>query len=344
MKKEKKRLKIWNTPWHVAHNADLCNALKPIADFDFLINYTRRWDEKNRELPENVNWVTHYEKGKYDLCILHIDQQCSNPALNKSVLTKHMKQAIREVDQDVPIIFINHGTPVYPEMYADGNRSNKYISEKLKKEIIDIITPDYMVINSHQAKDDWGYEYSRTIIHGIDAEEWVCNDNKEPRSATFVSMAGIGDRYYNRSFLVAVMEELKERYGIKHQWVNTPGCFTAKSIKEYKEFMGKTLVYFNPTYGSPMPRSRTEAMLSGCCIVTTGSHDADSFIKDGYNGFLIPHDDVSYTSVLIARLIDNYKLAKEIGIRGRESAVQVFNRERYKTDWMKLLTDLKIIK
>ena len=37
---KKKRLKIFGTPWHVAHNADLCNALEPVADFYFIINYS----------------------------------------------------------------------------------------------------------------------------------------------------------------------------------------------------------------------------------------------------------------------------------------------------------------
>jgi hypothetical protein len=337
----KKRLRIFGTPWHCAHNYDLCMALEPYADFDFLINYTRRWDEKNRDFPKNCSWVTHYEKGKYDLCILHVDQQCANPNLNKSMLTKHMKQAIRAVDKDVPIIFINHATPVYPEMYPDGTKDTNYISEQLKKDILDIVGDDFMVTNSHQAAKDWGKGY--TIIHGMEAREWVCSDDKELRSATFVSQAGIGDKYYNRSFLVAVMDVLREKYGISHQWVNTPGCFNANGIKEYKEFMGKTLIYFNPTFASPMPRSRTEAMISGCCIVTTPEHGAGDFIEDGYNGFLVPADNVDYAAEVIAKLFKNYKIAKEVGKRGRETALKLFNRERYRGDWKKLLKKLKIM-
>jgi hypothetical protein len=321
----------------------MISAMQPFADFGLLINYTRRWDEKNRPIPKNCSWVTHYEKGKYDLAILNIDQQCSNPALNKSILTKQMKQSIREVDKEVPIIFINHGTPVYPEMFPDGTKESNYISNQLREEILKIVAPDYMVVNSHQAKKDWNYENSRTIIHGMEAKEWNYNEEKEPRVATFVSQAGIGDRYYNRSYLVGIMEELRDKYGIHLQWINTPGCWSAKNIKEYKEFLGKTLIYFNPTFASPMPRSRTEAMLSGCCIVTTPQHDADSFIDSGENGFLVPHNNVELTAKLIANLMDNYKVAKEVGIKGRETALKLFNRERYRKDWETLLNDLKIL-
>lgn len=339
----KRKIRVWKSPWHTAHDHDLIMALSDVADFSLLINYTRRWDDRNRPLPDNTEWVTHYEKGKYDLVILNIDQQCSLPGINKAVLTKHMKESVRSVDPDVPIIFINHGTPVYPENYPDGTKQNAYVSEQLKKEILEIVGGEYMVVNSHEAKENWGYEKSRAIIHGMNPDEWMYSEIKEPRSCTYVSPAGIGDKYYNRSFLMSVMEIMREKDGLLHQWIGTPGCFQPKGIKDYKEFLSKSLVYFNPTFASPMPRSRTEAMLSGCCIVTTPEHDASSFIQDGVNGFIVPSNDPAYASEVITRLIKNYDIAKEVGKRGRETAIKIFSRERYRQDWLNLLTDLKVL-
>ncbi len=338
MKTNKNRLKIFNTPWHIPHNADLAFALKDYADFYYLINFTRRWDYKNRPFPDNAYWVTHFEKGKYDLAILHLDQQCSNESLNKTILTKDMKKAILEIDPELPIIFINHGTPVYPELFPDGTSENDYISEQLRKEILEIVGEYPMIVNSHQSVKDWGK--GKAIIHGIHSEDWIDSEIKEPRSATFISQAGIGDKYYNRTYLVDIMDRLREKYGIYHQWINTPQCFKADGIQSYKEFLGKTLVYFNPTFASPMPRSRTEAMLSGCCIVTTPQHDADTFIQDRVNGFIVPHNNVEYTSELIAKLINNYSIAKEIGQRGKETAKEIFSVKRYQEDWLSLLNEI----
>jgi len=339
-----KRIRIFKSPWHTGHDHDLIEALSPIADFGLLINYTRRWDDKNRPLPANTEWVTHYEKGKYDLVILNIDQQCSNMNLNKSILTRQMKQSIREIDPDVPIITINHGTPVYPEAYKDARKEDNYVSELLKKEILDVVAPDYMVVNSDQAQKEWGYEKSRAIIHGMNPDEWVYKEDREVRSVTFISQAGIGDRYYNRSYLIAIMELLKEKHGINHQWIGQQGSFQPKSGKEYKDYLGSSLIYLNATYASPMPRSRTEAMLSGCCIVTTPQHGASEFIKDGENGFIIPHDNVEYAVGLLAKLINNYEVAKYIGQQGRKTALEIFNRDRYRDDWMNLLRELNILK
>lgn len=336
-----KRLTIFGTPWHLAHNNDLMRALEDIADFDLLINYTRRWDETIRPLPKNARWVPYFEKGKYDLAILHIDQQCNNISLNKTKLTKHMKEAIKEADPELPIVFINHGTPVYPELYADGTAKENYVSETLRKEIMDIVGDCHMVVNSRQAAEEW--KAGTPILHGIEANEWVDNKQKEPRVATFISIAGIGDKYYNRSFLTDVIEYLKENHGITLQWVNTPNCFNAKDIQDYKEFIGSTLIYFNPTYASPMPRSRTEAMLSGCCVITTPQHGAEEFIQDGVNGFLVSEYNVEYAGELIARLIKDYKIARMVGQNGRRTALQLFNRERYKKDWIQFIeTELKI--
>lgn len=338
-----KKLKVFTTPWHIAHQHDLYEALKDVVDVYFLINYTRRWDEKVRPFPRNMKWVTSFEKGKYDFALLHIDQQCTLPELNKAILPVHMRKAIREAEPTLPVIWINHATPVYPENYPDGNRANEFISKTLIKEILDIIGDDEMVVNSNQAAKDWSK--GTPIIHGLNEKEWICDKEKEPRVATFISQAGIGDKYYNRSYLVEVMEYLIEKYAIRLQWINTPTCFNARDIKDYKEFLSKTLVYFNPTFASPMPRSRTEAMLSGCCVVTTPQHDADKFIENGVNGFLVPHNNSELTGEIIATLIrDNYKGAKEIGIAGRKTAIKLFSRKRYKDDWVKLLKKLKILK
>ena len=338
----KKRLRIFKSPWHVAHDFALMTALKDVADFDLLINYTRRWEERARPLPENVQWVTHFEAGLYDLAILNVDQQCSSPNLNKAILPKHMKQAIEEIDPSCPIIFINHATPVYPEFYPDANKTTNYISEVLKKEILDIVKPYPMVVNSFQAADDWGY--GTPIIHGMDPDFFKPQAIKEPRVCAFVTEAGIGDKYYNRSFLIAVMEELKEKYGVKLHWINTAGNFCAKDSKEFFEFVGSSAVFFNPTFASPMPRSRSEAMLMECAIVTTPQHGGSDYIKDGYNGFLVPHNNVEYAAKIINHLVtDGYELAIEMGKNARKTAINEFNMDRYREDWMKFLRDNKII-
>ena len=52
---------------------------------------------------------------------------------------------------------------------------------------------------------------------------------------------------------------------------------------------------------------------------------------------------MEYTGELIARLIGDYKLAKEIGQNGKETAKEIFSRERYQRDWVNyIINELKI--
>ena len=137
----------------------------------------------------------------------------------------------------------------------------------------------------------------------------------------------------------------------------------------YRDFLGRSLVYINPTYDSPMPRSRTEGMLSGCCVLTTPYHGAEEFINfdtrliaknsegiddyvgmidsvidsnDKINGFIVP-DNPSLIAGLANHLVYNrYEEAVEIGKRGKETAKKIFSKARFDKEWLSLIE--KVIK
>jgi len=287
-------------------------------------------------MSEHLNWVTHFEEGKYDLAILHVDQQCLLENLGKS---KVFRQVYSVVKGKVPVIVINHGTPVYPEMFIqlaqmDGYRVTEEAAEewarvKMRK-LLDGV--DEMVVNSHEAQKMWGW--GQTIIHGLDPNEWW-DLRKEPRVVTFISPAGIGDKYYGRRLFSDTRVLLKEEYGVESLWIGQDVFI--RDWDDYRTFIGKSLVYFNPTIGSPMPRSRSEAMMSGCCVVTTPYQDADTFIQDGVNGFLCKNNPED-AAKKIADMIFNYQEAIKIGKKGRETAIKLFNKERYQREWLELIS------
>lgn len=329
-----KKIKAFSLPWHVAHQYEL---LKLPFEWSYLIQHTRTWGEKYRPMPEDLKWVPYYEPGKYDLAILDVDQQCLLPELGKTKVFKEVKNQIK----DIPIIVINHGSTVYPEMFmqlaeqtgynATEKGGEEWARDEMKK-LMDGIS--VMVNNSHEATRQWGFGH--TIIHGLDADEWL-DLRKEPRVITVVSPAGIGQKYYGRRLLHSTRDILYEKYGIGLVWIGEGGDATfAPSWEDYKNYLGRTLVYFNPTQGSPMPRSRTEAMFSGCCIVTTRHHDVETFIKDGVNGFIV-RDNPEDCAKVISDLIFDYNRAVQIGQEGKKTAIEKFNGERFRQDWINLI-------
>ena len=279
------------------------------------------------------HWVDAYEPGKYDVAILHLDQQC----VDSDILERgkgSMYNQLNKVITDIPKIVIMHGTP-YELEYME--------TPEFVKKFVDIIGNNYVVFNSHRAKEQWCFgmdgelkgfnpEQGEVIWHGLDPAEWW-DLPKEPRVVTMIGPAGL-PTYYDRPFLSAIKEELAQR-DIMHCHITVD--WSAKSWDDYRNFLGRSLLYLNPAKESPMPRSRTEAMLSGCCVLTTPWQDADKFIKHGENGFLIPRDPERVADLVEDLMLNRYKEAIAIGQKGKETAKELFSVERYQNDWKRVI-------
>jgi hypothetical protein len=331
MTKITKELKVFGIPWHTAHQHELA---KIFGQYDLLINPYRGWATQHRPLPENTNLVTHYKPGYYDFALLHVDQQSIyDPEVGDRISKGRIYEEINELIQDIPKVVINHMTPFH----------DKYETNIVVQKINALIGDNTMVVNSYTAKEQWGW--GNVITHGMDADEWW-DLPKEPRAITTLSPAGM-NKAYRREFLFAVQRILKEM-GVPFVWVGSDVKFD--DFDSYREFIGRSLVYFNPTWQSPRPRARTEAMLSGACCVTTPYQDADSYIEDGVNGFLTSKvkptdprvmDSPEYTAKLIKRLVmDDPHEALKVGQAGKQTCKELFNLERFQEQWQNLLNKI----
>lgn len=332
-----KKLKVFGIPWHVGHQYELVK-LPFIEHYDLLINPYRVWGENSRPLSSKFRFVTSYKRGYYDLAILHVDQQSIyDPAkgdrIQKGKLFLEVKSVI---GNDIPIVVINHMTPFHDKY------ESPYVVEFIKK----MTEGCHMVVNSHQAAKQWGW--GTPIIHGMDISEWY-DLPKEPRAVTVLTPAGM-EKAYRRIFLHTVKRYLDEM-GVPFVWIGVDRKFN--NFEEYRNFLGRSLVFFMPTWQSPMPRARTEAMLSGCCIVSTPYHDADTFIEDGVNGFLTSKfafkdprvmDNPKFTADLIKRLVlDEPDLASRIGQEGKKTAQRLFSQEAFTGQWEAFLGGLGVL-
>jgi len=298
-----KKIKIFGYAWHTAHQYSLMKAL-PHCDFYYITNRLRTWSKESRPEPNNLHYVDHYEAGKYDLAILHLDQQCLFDEKKGIPYNMTNKQIT-----DIPKIVINHGTPYY------ADRDKRDIINLMREKIGDNI----MLMNSEQACREWfGEKY---IIHGISGSEFKPAKYKKNRVIVTISPNYAG----------------KEQDG---KMIHVGHDIKFNTFLKYRKYLSESLIYFNPTIHSPMPRSRTEAMLSGCCVVSTGTHDWDKYIQDGVNGFLIDGKDVAGTVKLLKWLKRNPAKTKKIGMAGRKTALEFFDPERYSRDWKMLINQV----
>ena len=89
-----------------------------------------------------------------------------------------------------------------------------------------------------------------------------------------------------------------------------------------------------------MPRSRTEAMLSGACILTSKNHGAEDFIENGVDGFIVPDNPLSYARAIETILNGSYQDAIKVGQKGKLKAQKLFNVDRYHADLYYIITEI----
>jgi len=306
-------MKIFIHPFHENHLFDLTTALKE-HQFFMLDTF---YKQLKRKFPNNVKKVSHYID--CDVAILNMDHQFFR-RLSKTRMVKELNEVIPKNTKRVWII---NSIPV-----KNG------IDHKTKNKMLEYIGNSQIVVNSYESVKIYGK--GTVIHHGI---EGFKPRKKEPRVVTFVSPIAEAYEYYDHDFLQEVREELRQKYEINHVWLTVDKEF--KDYKEYKKYLEETLIYFHPSKHSPMPRTRTEAMLSGCCVVTTPHHDAKTFIKNGENGFLINRNPEVVAKLIYKLLTEHYKLAVKIGENGRKTALKKFNYKNYKEKWEKLIFDIK---
>lgn len=365
-------LRIFGISWHVPHSYSLITSL-PHTQFDYYLPPYRAWAHEARPQPSNLNFTPWYQAGKYDLAILHVDGECAMlEARGGNTKPKgHLYRKLNELIQDVPKIVINHGTPYVPEVFekyfkhiTDEERKTQLAKDMCIRNMKELIGENTMVVNSKQAAKDWGW--GTPIVHGMagNPQEEYFDLDKEPVVMFMVSPAGWGT-YYNRRVMNDT-QSILEDYGIKTSHLRVNVKF--RSFDEYREYIGKALISVHVARHSPMPRSRTEHLLSGGCVVTGKNHDIGELftglefrqtqdgelIKDEA-GNLMPLnvdeaelvwcdiDKAKDVAHKVIWLYENPDIAKAIGQRGKQKAQQVFGVDRYRNDWYRLLKENNIL-
>lgn len=314
-------LRILDYSWHQAHLYRMAQALP--ATFTIAALRQPPWNKAQRPIPSNVRFVRPQDirAEDYDLALLHLDQWCDLLNL-RAFPFRFMNQSV----QNVPKVIIMHGTP-------DNGRN--------RENILRLIGDLPVVCNSRQAAREWdggegrvdcyGLPQFRAIIHGY-TDEWF-NFSLEKRTDGAITICSGGDmsREYHGLPLV---ERL--RRDVPLTWYGPRGEKPwASNFVAYREVLARALVYFSPTRRAPMPGARTEAMLSGCCIVSVPGNDFEDYIRQGENGFIVK--TYSEARDVLTYLLENPEVAYGVGQVGRRNALTFFDHGRYRWDWLDML-------
>jgi glycosyltransferase involved in cell wall biosynthesis len=79
-------------------------------------------------------------------------------------------------------------------------------------------------------------------------------------------------------------------------------------------------------------------MMMGIPVVGLATTELSAVIENGVSGFI--HTDIEYLIEKMKLLISEPQLAREIGTKGREVALQRFGIQRFTNDWGNLFTEV----
>lgn len=125
------------------------------------------------------------------------------------------------------------------------------------------------------------------------------------------------------------------------------GLLTHKG--QIKEYQNNRAYFYHGTFPASYTLTFIEALMTGIPVVCVGpekgngqlmfphqrTYEPPLIIEDGVNGFI--SDDVNYLKEKLKQLLTDYKLAKSIGDKGRETAIEYFGKAKIKALWKEYL-------
>lgn len=294
-------MNILKYPWHIGHDFEL---YKMRHKFFVLASTHRSCSTSQRPIPDNVTFVPSADCTETDVMILHLDQW--------SLLELDKRQLFAKYRDSYPNkkVVIIHGCNM-----LDGCSS---------AEMREFVQDLPVVCNSSVARDLWAIPNSAYVRHGMSPEEWPSSNYGRNNIVVVQPPPGLHDVCRNG----AAVANFESERGIKVDWVGRDRKFD--NFYKYRSFLGSSSIFFNPSYASANPRSRTEAMLCGLAVVTTKAQGED-YIINGENGFA--SNDMEELYDFLDFLHRNPQEVRRIGRAGQSTARDIFHIDRFTRRW-----------
>jgi glycosyltransferase involved in cell wall biosynthesis len=249
-----------------------------------------------------------------------------------------------EVTKDLPRVAFCHGSPQIYEQDdpASGCKAGEIIARS-RDALRELLKDVHVVCNSHQAQREWDFARSSVIWHGFSPVEFPPGRHERNACLTLPEYLLTTTE---KGVVAGVVESLPRNCSVEYSappnphegyQQNTQEWAVAK-FQNYTRYLGEFFFYLNPTFDSPMPPARAEAMLTGTVPISLRNHDADMFVRNGVNGFSA--DSAEEITEQILWLVKREKERREISRQARLTAMDIFNIDRYLAAWSDLMGKL----
>lgn len=244
------------------------------------------------------------------------------------------------------------GKKVILRTIGQNNESNERDIEPLRKKGLLIVRM------SESEKTIPNYQGEDVIIRFYKDEDEFKLYNGQTSRIVNISQAMFGnDKVHSRGDHMAIDSFKKivdgypwRIYGSDNEYAgeNYGGILTYEDLKTMLAF--NRLFLYTGTQPSPYTLSFIEALMTGIPVVALGenlwnsvyinqkTYDIPSILEVGVNGYY--SDSIPQLRGWIKELLNDQDRAKEIGKKGRATAISFFGKNKIKNDWNKFLNSL----
>jgi len=282
----------------------------------------------------------------------HFDENVLHPEYCNGVLKSSWGENFKfllELRKYLPMICVCHGTPQFNGQYNifyDKDNLGQVI-EQSRVEMVTLLGETLVLLNSHQAQEEWQFKNSKVIWHGFQPSEffpcfkdrsWVAMSTEKTVQRPVYNGYYLFKNCIEKFGAYLPIEELKVNDGdLRIARTADHEMWARAKFAKYRQELGRTWFYLNFTQRSPMPRIRGESMMSGVIPVTTSNHDAKMFVNHGNNGFLFDTPDEFCETV---RYIESHaELWEKWSNNARLTAIKEFHIDRYLAEWQKIIVE-----
>ena len=271
------------------------------------------WDFRTKPLPKNhfilqKPYPQHFPSGlEFDL-ILSGDRFSGFQILD--TIAKQLK---------IPHINMLHHLPQY------GAKPKQLAEMKA-------LRADAHVFVGEASKQMWDIADGKVIRYGLDEKLYSGWTGKDEVGIQVVNQLMGRDVFCGAQIFAKVAQSIPLRL-----LGDNPGISEmAKSTEELVAKVANCRFYLNTSLYSNCPMGMCEALMIGIPVVSTRLFETPYIITHGENGFLYdtPEEAIEYCNMLLK----DFELAKRIGAAGRETALKLFNQDRFIKEWDDVIT------
>jgi len=268
-----------------------------------------------------------------------------------------------EMLENIDIVIIMHQTKVvtgnwdlFRDFIAKGGRVIwRSIGQSIPRHEKELSQPrsEGLEIVRYSVTEETIEEYlgaDAVIYFYKDPEEYKDYVGDVPRVVNFTqSMRDRGPFCGYKDFLQATRGLKRVVYGPGNENLGDISGGLLSNEEQLQAYRENRAYFYHGTYPASYTLTFIEALMTGIPVVCVGPERGNSqtmfpflkcyepplIIEDGVNGFI--SDDMNYLNQKLKELINNPKLARSIGDKGRQTAIDYFGKAKIKALWKEYL-------